>query len=538
MCERTGGSPEEHGHVGDAVGVRSRPDLIAPWGLELPPGHETLSSDELGEWVRARLGRRRFLASAAAVTAGVPMAFATPALGATAPVDRVRQAFGDDPNEFLLSWATPGSVRRPTVDVGTTTKYGRAVVADSYTFPGFAGGVLHRARIRKLRPGTRYRFRIRTSTTKKPRGGVTGTFRTPPTAPRAFTFTTFGDQGEPTSNGQTGKDGALVVRHALDDLNARRDLAFVLVNGDLAYSCNTFVPAWDAYMKLIAPVSARVPWMASYGNHEVEPAYTGTSGLGAVGHYGPMSSVLAHPQHGLGAGVPQSFYGFRYGTLQVVCLDANLVTQETGVMNNKGLATDAQRSWLERTLAAARAPRSGIDWIVASYHHCSYCTASLHASDDGPRTAFGPLFDRFGVDLVVNGHNHDYERTFPLRAGTPTRAGTAYEPAKVGTTYVVCGGGGNTLYPFLPPGASYVNRDGNRVPESVDWSARREEALSYLRVHVKPASGADPLSHLYVEARRSSPSGAPAVIETVDLRRRPGGPATEATAAPSRATSV
>src|SRR2546430_16290480 len=59
-----------------------------------------------------------------------------------------------------------------------------------------------------------------------------------------------------------------------------------------------------------------------------------------------------------------------------------------------------------------------VDWIVVGFHHCAYCTNTLHGSDAGVRR-WGPLFDRYGVDLLINGHKHCYERTPPVPARAP-----------------------------------------------------------------------------------------------------------------------
>jgi 3',5'-cyclic AMP phosphodiesterase CpdA len=79
----------------------------------------------------------------------------------------------------------------------------------------------------------------------------------------------------------------------------------------------------------------------------------------------------------------------------------------------------AQLAWLERTLATSRAR-----WIVAAMHHPPF-SAGAHGSNRDTREAFVPLFERYGVDLVLAGHDHDYQRSIPIG----------------GITYVVSGGG-------------------------------------------------------------------------------------------------
>jgi hypothetical protein len=89
----------------------------------------------------------------------------------------------------------------------------------------------------------------------------------------------------------------------------------------------------------------------------------------------------------------------------------------------RGYSGGAQTAWLEHTLAAARRDPS-IDWIVVQMHQIA-CSSSAtgNGSDLGIRQAWLPLFDKYQVDLVLNGHDHDYERSFPCR-GFDSMAGT------------------------------------------------------------------------------------------------------------------
>ena len=77
-------------------------------------------------------------------------------------------------------------------------------------------------------------------------------------------------------------------------------------------------------------------------------------------------------------------------------------------------------------------------WKVALFHRSPYSAGGEHGSDLAVRDAFGAVFDQHGVQLVISAHEHDYERTVPMRGGAP---------APGGTTYIVTGGGGAPLYP-------------------------------------------------------------------------------------------
>ena len=81
-----------------------------------------------------------------------------------------------------------------------------------------------------------------------------------------------------------------------------------------------------------------------------------------------------------------------------------------------------QRVWLEATLASTTAR-----WKVVALHHPPY-SAGYQGSSEDVRAAFSPSFERYGVQLVLSGHDHDYQRSVPIR----------------GVTYVVSGAGAGT----------------------------------------------------------------------------------------------
>src|SRR5208282_5365007 len=81
----------------------------------------------------------------------------------------------------------------------------------------------------------------------------------------------------------------------------------------------------------------------------------------------------------------------------------------------QGYSGGTQTAWLERTLAVGRRDES-VDWIIVQMHQCAASSSATgNGSDLGIRQEWLPLFDRYQVDLVLNGHDHDYERSFPVR---------------------------------------------------------------------------------------------------------------------------
>lgn len=184
---------------------------------------------------------------------------------------------------------------------------------------------------------------------------------------------------------------------------------------------------------------------------------------------------------------------------------------------NRGWLGSRQDAWLRTTLASLRADPA-VDFVVAAFHNCMFCTIAVHGSDGGVRSRYEPVFDEFAVDLVVNGHNHSYERTHPRKGGANTAEvppGGTVRPASQGTTYIVAGGGGKTGYPVsLSPTSYVVDEGGRKVPEIADWSASHSEPYNLLVADVVPLTAARTTT---MKLRAVSPSGS--VIDTVTLER-------------------
>lgn len=121
--------------------------------------------------------------------------------------------------------------------------------------------------------------------------------------------------------------------------------------------------------------------------------------------------------------MPRRYYGRRVGNITLFLLDSNRITA-------------AQTAWLRRRLQ-----RSTARWKVVLFHHPPF-TCGGHSGDEEIAARWVPLFRRYGVDLVLSGHDHNYQRFAP----------------RSGVTYVVHGGGGAGLYSLRPCPSSYPTR--------------------------------------------------------------------------------
>jgi Calcineurin-like phosphoesterase len=141
----------------------------------------------------------------------------------------------------------------------------------------------------------------------------------------------------------------------------------------------------------------------------------------------------------------EDYYSFDYADTHIIALPEIYVT----------LGQSSRfRTWLQADLSAARTNRR-IHWIVAFSHRPFYSTGQRH----GPYSPFDrnelPLLERYHVDLVISGHEHNYERSLPLQAGKVVSHNLRQYVQGRGTIFVVTGGGGANIYNDFGPRAPW-----------------------------------------------------------------------------------
>lgn len=420
--------------------------------------------------------------------------------GAPSP-SQVHLQFGDDASrEMTVSWTTPVSVQNPHVRFGpAVSSLDGLAAAETVTFTDALSDTTvycHHARLGGLSPGQSYVYQA--AQNGSPPAG--SSFRTAPSGRAPFRFTSFGDQ----CTGTTGDALAAPQGSWVTAQIEAADPLFHLVNGDLSYA-NTMAtgshPAydrsvvWDHWFTNNMPSAMNRPWMPALGNHENERG-NGPQGLDAY------RSRFALP----GNGVRQfagNWYAFTAGGVRFITVDTNDVVYSTDFdFAIRGYTDGAQKRWLQGELSAARADPS-IDWIVVFVHYPVMSTAG--GSDLGLRQQYQPLFDQYGVDLVLTGHSHDYERMYPVRGvvpGSPTlephvvsTATDSYDTT-IGGVHLVVGTGGVALptptYGGSPatPSASVTVDGGGTQSEPAPYSAKRGYTVpfGFLVADVEPGA--------------------------------------------------
>ena len=274
---------------------------------------------------------------------------------------------------------------------------------------------------------------------------------------------------------------------------------------------------WTSYLSTIERSSASIPWMFATGNHDVElftaslDADTVTIDNYGQHGYGGHQHRLDLPKNG--PSKCPSVYSFTYGNVGVISVDANDLSYE--IQGLLGYSDGTQVAWLKKRLSAFRHDE-GIDFIVVFYHHCAFSTCESHSSDGGVRSVVGPLFAEYGVDLAIQGHNHLYERSNPIRYDAATNSGTSsvnavslsprqafvVHPEKDGTTYMTVGSAGRpaTRGPARSsPTVTSSPASTPARPATAPWSPRtrrpgsgRTSASSTSRTRTRPSTGRRP----------------------------------------------
>jgi 3',5'-cyclic AMP phosphodiesterase CpdA len=291
------------------------------------------------------------------------------------------------PAAITVCWRTDFSV------VGRV-RYGTAPDALTGMVEESAAAVDHRVRLTGLSPATRYYYRIEAGASVLA-GGSSCFFTTPPVegAADALRFWVLGDSGTQTT-------GQRLVRDAFAPVHTQRPADLWLMLGDNAYYNGTDALFQGAVFNMYPDYLRTLPLWSCLGNHET---YAGLNGNGQFAY----EDIFVFPAAGESGGVAsgtERYYSFNWGRVHFISLDS---------MTASRAADGAMAQWLTLDLQANVLP-----WVVAFWHHPPY-SKGTHNSDIEielieMRQNILPILENHGVDLVLCGHSHNYERSWLL----------------------------------------------------------------------------------------------------------------------------
>lgn len=324
--------------------------------------------------------------------------------------------YGTDPGTGRnFTWVTSGQAKTGFVEYCRRTDFigfgkpniVRAEAKNHTAKTDLDSRTIHKAAVNNLLPGTEYVYRVGSSGNYS----AQGVFKTAEADPDSFTFLNITD-----TQGGSAKDYS-VWKNTLDQALSRfPDAKFLVHTGDMV-DVGYLANQWDMFIGAAQNELLNLPILPVVGNHEAlnkNKTNYNTSNF---------TDRFNLPDSGI-AGVPAgTVYSVDYGGLHIA------------VMNTQcGSGTyKKQAEWLKRDMSSSNKP-----WKVVALHRGPY-GATYDTTDI--RKAWVPAFDELGIDLVLQGHDHNYVRSYPMKNGKAVQNGK-------GTVYMVGNSGGVKYYPL------------------------------------------------------------------------------------------
>lgn len=299
-----------------------------------------------------------------------------------------------------MGTATSQTVRWRT-DLATDSRLQFGLDPDHLSQSADAAAVTteHSVTISGLLPSTRYYYSVGSSAARLAGGDATHYFFTAPAvaASSAFRVWVLGDAGTAGPSGVNANQTA--VRNAYASFNGAQYTNLILMLGDNAYSTGTDAEYQNAVFNMYGGFLRQSNLWSTIGNHDT--AHATTIDVDTVPYFSIFSFPTGGEAGGLASGT-EKYYAFNIGNVHFVCLDSMTSDRSPG---------GAMLTWLNADLAANRQK-----WTVAFWHHPPYSKGSHNSDTESQLIAMRenalPILERYGVDLVLSGHSHSYERSY------------------------------------------------------------------------------------------------------------------------------
>lgn len=245
------------------------------------------------------------------------------------------------------------------------------------------------------------------------------------TGPGEFNFAAAGDWN-------CTPDAQNTVNNMID-----KDPELVLGLGDYSYK-NTA----DCWLQLIDPMDHKMKIVL--GNHD-HSIYTNTTN-----YYSSPELLQQYMNH---FNLSSQYYSFNHENVHFIAMSTE-IPYENGSRQYNFVKKDLQQTVSD----------PDIDWIVVFYHRVAYTSGALPASIPELRNTYHPLFGEYGVDLIIQAHSHNYQRSYPINFNdreprnphiTDKETTNYYNPK--GQIYTIVGtGGAPDLHNFTRPANPYT----------------------------------------------------------------------------------
>jgi hypothetical protein len=355
-------------------------------------------------------------------------------LGGNVAVESTGRA--DPATSIAFAWQTDDGTTASDVQWGSDpdpTKWAAANHTSGVTWLTPAGMInaagderMHEAYVCGLTPATTYYYRVGGGAAGKEVWSDVFSFTTTPSDNNASV--TFGVTGD--SRGENDDAWHLIAQRMHS-----AGVTLQLFSGDMV-NLAPDQTAWEHWLDSAwkdtdgKPLTlAETLILAAHGNHETHT----TLFYGNLVQPQDTSKYLKYAE---------LFYSFDVGPVHLVIFDDAFLVDIAQDNKFGGIFGD----WLNADLDKANKNRAKVPWIVAVHHHGEFSSGN-HGMDADVlrgRAYTVPIWDKYHVNLVLAGHDHNYERSKPLTG--PADTPTIKQSSKDGTTYVICAGSGADSY--------------------------------------------------------------------------------------------
>ncbi|OWY63865.1 hypothetical protein B7486_50565, partial [cyanobacterium TDX16] len=289
---------------------------------------------------------------------------------------------------------------RSDVPSDSRVRYGTTQGVLNLSATSATNTVDHIVTINSLTPATRYYYDVGSTTAVQGGGTAAYYFETAPVTGSStpFRFWAVGDGGNGTAT-------QVNVMNAMLTAAGGNPPDFAVQLGDIAYNSGTDSEFTTNHFTPYAPVLRNTTMWPTLGNHEGASTSSGSPGASTGPYYDAFVLPTAGEAGGMSSGT-EAYYSFDYGNAHFVCLNSEQVSRS---------AVGPMANWLTSDLAA-----TAQEWLIVFFHHPPYSRGTHNSdsfSDSGGRMVemrenILPILEAGGVDLVLSGHSHSYERSY------------------------------------------------------------------------------------------------------------------------------
>ncbi|WP_297421114.1 metallophosphoesterase family protein [Clostridium sp.] len=275
-----------------------------------------------------------------------------------------------------------------------------------------------------LTPGTTYEYQIvGIDANDKSNASSISTFKTESKNNKTTKFIVFGDSQSGIPDNPEYTPWKNTVSKAYEQ---NPDANFIINMGDLVEIGQDY-RHWNNWYAAADGVINNIPEMPTQGNHETYQ--NSTYATSAPQDFTGQFSV---PQNGPKGHIGQT-YSYDYGNVHFVVLDSQ---EDEEAPANDAFLQD-QADWLDKDLS-----KNTQKWTIVMFHKTPYYNKATR-NNPAVKDIFTPIIEKHHVDIVLNGHDHDISRTYPINGNN------YYTDYSKGTVYYVTGRGGNKFYTDL-----------------------------------------------------------------------------------------